>query len=341
MFGPGGGLYEMPKGVGSWPFEAKEASAIVPRMHRAAVERARKEADTKALWVLERSVPSEDAFVTLSTALYPAGACLASMRSAWALEAKDLAVKQIADERPYAEPSVAWSASMSLVHYDAALKRNELEVGKCCGEHFDGEVASDLPIAFDYDGDGEPEVILHSRILSHGADDDGLTLVKTFHAGAITSYAPLSKLEVFGPALDSDGNGRPDLRTHAGIRVAADPKKQACNGHEGARSYEPAFLVHSLADGSFSVTDDAAKRFARSWCPSPPASIESPADAGCARLWADSPEKLASEGARVKASCVELEAKDCNPGAKPAAGAVWGCGLRAEAFAKAPPFTLP
>jgi hypothetical protein len=346
MNGSGGGLYELPKGVPMWPFGANEAKNLAPKMYAAAVERARTSGDTKALWVLERSVPSAGVFLGTSPSLYPAGACLAFARGAWAFEASDIDYDNVERDSGVevyhgSASSVEWTATLSLTHYDAALRRTATEVAKCCGEHFEGELATDLPLAYDFDGDGEPEVVLHTRLLSDGTDDEGKTSVKSFHGGAITTYARVPKVDLFGSALDVDGDGRPDLRTHAGIQVAFDPKKEPCVRGRSPEPYSPAFLVHSLGDGSFSVDDDAAKSFARSWCPSTPASIHSPGDAGCARLWANTPEKLASEAERVKASCVALAATDCKAGAKAAPSAVMGCQLRAEAFAKAPPFTLP
>jgi len=337
MYGPAGGLFSLPDRNTSWPSAADAAVALRTRLHSEALSHARRDKDAKAIWVLERSAPSADAFVNVSQSLYPAGACQPTAHGAWSIEAASLACSKLEDNRSYLGEAVAWSASLALVHYDVHDQRVTLPLEKCCGEHFDGEQAHDLPRFYDYDGDGEPEVILHTRILSDGSVDERPTRLMTFRDGAIVPYARAEALELFGSAVDADRDGRPDFLTHAGIRVAGSAAPPC--GREPVAPYAPAFLVHSLDGGGFSTTDAVAKEYAKSWCPSPPTSIRDPDDAGCARLWASTPESVTAEKARVAASCVDPGAKKCS--VRLAANEVEGCHLRSDAFAKTPPFTLP
>ena len=140
-----------------------------------------------------------------------------------------------------------------------------------------------------------------------------------------------------GAPSDVDSDGRPDLLTHAGVLVL--PTVPAACGIPSPEGYSPTFLLHSLPSGAFSLSDDVAKKFARTWCSAAPTTIQGARDAGCARLWA-TPDRLASERARVVASCVEVDTKTCRGGPVPPPKGL-GCSLRTQAFDATPPFTLP
>jgi hypothetical protein len=340
-YGPGGSLYEVAGGNWKPGGDAKEALAARLRVHASALERARRYHDARAVWVLEHSMPSEQAWVTLSTSLYPAGSCSAYARGAWSIEAHDLECHVVAGVPYRTDKAVAWNAGFSLAHYDEVGKQTEVDVGSCCGPHYDGELVLDPLVLFDFDGDGSPEAIVHSRLRSAGPVDEGTVRVKSYRNGAIVDYPSFAKVAAFGAPFDADGDGRPDFRTHAGIEVA-DRSPSKCRQREIPEPYAPTFLVHSLADGTFSTSDDAAKRYAKEWCPQSPPVISSLEDVGCARLWANSKEKVESEAARIAASCVDVDLATCNQSdASATPNAVYDCHLRAEAFATIPPLTLP
>jgi hypothetical protein len=182
-------------------------------------------------------------------------------------------------------------------------------------------------------------VILHTRILSDGAVDDRPTQVLSYQDHAIRPYVRAANLKLYGSALDADGDGRLDFRTHAGVRVSR-AREAPCQG-EQPELYAPPFLVHSLADGEFSTNDQVAKDYAKTWCPALPTSIRSVEDAGCARLWASTPSMLESEKVRVAASCVEADPKKCGHPESLAPNEAFGCSLRRDAFAESPPLSLP
>jgi hypothetical protein len=330
QYGPSGGVFS---GVSQAPAAGAgdaEIVALLAREHDAAMARAMPGARGDfARWVLERSVPTSDAFVTVSGSLSPMGACAPSGRGAWSIEATDIGLGL----------SNAWSAQLWLVHYDPLFRRVAQKFTTCCGEMYDGALSNDRPVLFDFDGDGEAEAYVHAIDQEKASlpGEEWATLY-SFKGGEIVPYAPASKLALFGEPLDADRDGRLDFLTHAGIDIRSGPP-DAC-GAEFQR-YDPAFLVHSLPDGAFSMVDAAAKAYARKWCPGPPPAITDVESAGCARLWASTPQKLASERARVARSCIEMDPSKCDGRAKPASNEVYECHLRSDAFAAAPPFTLP
>ena len=152
----------------------------------------------------------------------------------------------------------------------------------------------------------------------------------------IAKYAPAEALKLtFGKPHDVDGDGRLDLPTNANIRLVEDISCGYPSEWKGAK-----FVAHSLANGSFSMDDDVAKKFARAWCPQSPPKIEKTIDAACARLWARSPAEIAAARKRV-AACVPWDcAAEMNQQPQPA-HAERLCGPRIQAFDATPPFTLP
>jgi hypothetical protein len=339
QWGPGGGLYAFVKPV---PQDKAHPIAHLAKMHASAMGLAGKEHDEEGLWVLSRSVPSDEAWITLSKSLYPVGFCAAAGHGAWGLEARDVDARGLTvdgESRGRPPPSAAWSASILLTHFDPSGARIAMYAGDCCGDHFDGEIARQVPRLFDYDGDGEAEVILHARDLAEGPDDDEPAVVFTFHAGKVTPYGDLAHRGIFGSPIDADHDGRPDFLTHAGIDLAAS--KETCGNRACAPRYAPSFLVHSLPDGTFSTVDEVARHFAREACPESPPTIESREDAGCARLWANTDAKVASERDRVRQSCRAFPPAGCDVDASTPPRPGCDCGSRLEAFEQAPPFTLP
>lgn len=151
-----------------------------------------------------------------------------------------------------------------------------------------------LQSAFDFDGDGIPEVAILRSVHEDCEGSSSLGIWKI--AGAtLIPYPQQPRLELV-EIRDEDRDGRPDLVT----RGAYDGLYDRCRVDHAAA---PAiFLHHSLPDGSFSTTDEAARAALRSACPSRTADLpvwdrEEVADdlthaLVCARLWGTPADKL-------------------------------------------------
>ena len=102
------------------------------------------------------------------------------------------------------------------------------------------------PTLFDYDGDGEEELLFTMQAyVSEGAAAGTTGRVLTFKHGAVQRYALAPNLHWLH-VQDIDKDNRPDLiGVYLNVSIAA----------------------HSLADGSFSLVDGAAQEFATRACP--------------------------------------------------------------------------
>ncbi len=190
-------------------------------------------------------------------------------------------------------------------------------------------------LASDYDGDGVPELYVHTYEagVEGGHSEEGL--LYTRGRGVVTPYAPADSLPDLGTPKDVDGDGRLDFPTSAGIRLEGPVECQGKADWDAAT-----FIGHALPDGRFSTNDAVAKKLVRTWCPAPPTKVSSPTEALCARLWASTPQAL-SAARKLATSCVRW---DCNLEAadKPQPkGASADCEPRQKAFEAKVPFTLP
>jgi hypothetical protein len=96
---------------------------------------------------------------------------------------------------------------------------------------------------------------------------------------------------------DADGDGRPDFVNDAYFGTA-----EPCTKSGGHGIYGAPLLVHSLPDGTFTMSDDLSRRWARRECPKAP-------DAGgeiepsCQRLWGRSVEEILRVAPTQKGPC--------------------------------------
>lgn len=209
-----------------------------------------------------------------------------------------------------------------------------------------GERKAHPPQLFDFDGDGVPELFL-------ATDEDGdeghharQVALLTYREGRVERYldhldgpkdAQGKSALTFDSLADADGDGRPDLVTYAGYTHSLE----SCASGFPSDFAEPRFVLHSLKDGRFSADDDAAKAYARRFCPNPKSVIASSEDAICARLWAKDAKGVAKARARVVGSCLGQYCDYLGRGKKPPTYATPDCERRLRWFDLPPPLTLP
>ncbi len=110
---------------------------------------------------------------------------------------------------------------------------------------------------FDFDGDGEAELLLPTLDSEHATSGQRHLTVWTFKKGKVDLYPPCAKLPAVG-VEDADGDGRPDL-----ILDLLDTYQGMDTGYPTHSSIhsDQWKLAHSLKDGSFSTTDKVATSY--------------------------------------------------------------------------------
>lgn len=192
--------------------------------------------------------------------------------------------------------------------------------------------------AFDFDGDGEEELLVLGRGLPCATSGDlgcdgplPLLEIFTFKNGAVGPYAP--SVNVVAPPgtparvafasapgklaeedravtlvslTDADGDGRPDVTSHLRYELAATDGDVTSYDVAG-----PLFVGHSLPGGTFSFTDPVAMKALAQTCGNAPTleqarGAELYAAAVCERLEGHPPAELAERWAR---RCAVLESE--------------------------------
>ncbi len=202
-------------------------------------------------------------------------------------------------------------------------------------------VAFDTQMDFDFDGDGEEEFIVIGHDQTKDGPRDPMAYIVQFASGNPQLYAPAKDLPIFR-VEDVDRDGRPDFISYGPYRARMPAR---CNGAP-AQVVGPALLVHSLANGSFSMTDDRSVAFAKEHCEKPGFSVarddekrvddeQTFVNIACARLWGMSEAQAVSAVAsscnaiRGEAGCKDSSLTSC----------VYPAEMTAWARAK-PPLTL-
>ncbi len=290
--------------------------------------------DVARLWVLENSPPERDSYVDLPTGMHLVGLCEATPSGAWAVELEELVMRP---PPPPPEHDVdRWDGRWVLAHYESGSRttfapqttsRGPDPVRNCCQSDrvLNEATAAFVPVFFDFDHDGSPEVYLH------GYDGDDTRYFEwhhllTFRGGAIAPYAPSAGIAITGMA-DVDGDGIPDLQSNYGYGLV---------GHTAGAPTWPTFVVHATADGAFHSDDEVARTAARAWCPNRPARVTSWRDALCTRMWSSSPGEVSARRAEIVRGCCESEA--CPPGEKQTNAR--DCAQQLAWFDRPPPFAL-
>ncbi len=157
-----------------------------------------------------------------------------------------------------------------------------------------GSLHLEEPQFFDYDGDGDDEVIVFGSADEEGYDPS-VQEVWTFKGGAVLAYTPALGVSFEG-TTDLDGDKRPDL-------IGRGPYARILAESESGDSYPVApsiFVAVSQRDGSFDVHAPAAIEYARSKCgPRPQIDWATTffddalaENVVCARLWGATAESL-------------------------------------------------
>jgi hypothetical protein len=161
---------------------------------------------------------------------------------------------------------------------------------------------------FDYDGDGEPELLLHIQTTEHTAAGNSSESVFTASGGTVQQYGPAA---AFRATLseDIDSDGRPDLLYTGEEAFRIDGTSDT---RHTSMVLEVLFAAHSLPDGQFSARDVASIAYLKTQCPAPPASVvvqafgsvdeeASVKNVHCARAWGVS---TADIKAQINRDCV-------------------------------------
>jgi hypothetical protein len=170
------------------------------------------------------------------------------------------------------------------------------------------------PVLFDFDGDGEDEfVVTGTAHVSEGSDRAFAQAWAVGRKGsppwAIVDYELRGTFHDYYEVVDFDGDGRPDLMTHGPYE--APSTRHTCSAYPRT-DYGPPLLAHSLANGTFSIDDAVAERYALRSCPRKPPSLLDPPRAGarsdehallnvvCARMWGETEAEVVG---RIKTEC--------------------------------------
>jgi hypothetical protein len=184
-------------------------------------------------------------------------ACKESARGTWAL---------------LAAPDV-WSNWRELAADDDCLqKAPSLRLNLVFSDEAGGEIARGgfehyadgwgggtvlIDTLFDYDGDGNAEVIVAEVHDGEGSFSEKYS-VFTSRAGAIVPYAPAANFKILD-VQDADADQRPDLVIRRHEATTSE------RGIEGQSTTFPA-LAHSLPSGGFDIRDREAEAFVERHC---------------------------------------------------------------------------
>jgi hypothetical protein len=233
----------------------------------------------------KRNVEDADALALRPYLRKLATICLPTQNGAWAFRIEK-------------DPTGAWRPPVALVHLgaDGRVDRTSaadlLDIGSDCNSFGDDRVVVQ-PVA-DYDGDGENEVFLGvEQYGSHRAQCSSARIFALRDEGVGEVAVPGQLRDV----QDFDEDGLEDLLVDLFVADVPD-----CYGHD-ARERGLPLLAHALPDGSFSMADEVARRYARGQCPSLPTNLAGNVE--CARLWGVSADGIHAAIAQREAECLD------------------------------------
>jgi hypothetical protein len=255
------------------PAPFKDPSNATPDACTPFVEAARRELITK--------IPRRDDF---SPDTFAEDLCVTTPRGTWTIEYTAVTAKTEPPPSDLMAPPVHIYAPWRTLHISAAGVRAVAPGGTLYIAGYSAQFA-DLSDAFDFDGDGDDEVLLRTGYERWDERERSGQLL-TARGGSIAPYPRAAGINIqFMDDIDEDG--RPDLLTF-GPYV---PESTSCGPEPNSQQYVY-LAAHSLLGGGFSMTDAEAIAYAKRACPEKPRAIEidklganSMLDVRCARLW--------------------------------------------------------
>lgn len=233
--------------------------------------------------------------------------CATTAKSTWGFRID--AIKEVAPQLP-GDSCASFGSLVNLVRIDASgsetseipnlfLFRKD-DGGAEAGafykyNHASGRFAIGLVETkmFDWDGDGENEVFVKTRIGTSDFEEQSEGSIIAWQGGKMVPYPPAADLPIDG-VEDVDGDGRPDLVLRTWKTRLTDPTRTGTQPASNVRA-----AAHSLADGTFSKKDAAAVAYLQKQCPAAPnldgltgGTLTDGDVIACALLWAVPPGKL-------------------------------------------------
>jgi hypothetical protein len=193
-----------------------------------------------------------------------------------------------------------WGATYEFVHEgtpDAPPGERATSLPQVFSSYPDDRSELKAELTFDYDGDGQDELIVGSSEWQNGGGtDDSVVVLRA----AGQKVVPYEVGFAFNGVADVDGDGRPDLLQGDFFRTGVCAL--------GSR-YEagPPLLVHSLPNGKFSASDDTARRWAATTCPKTSKQGGCAWRAGCMVVWGR-PQTEIAQWMRESQACSEAMA---------------------------------
>jgi hypothetical protein len=254
--------------------------------------------------------------------------CYPTPGGAWALRVDDW---HMTDDAGIPRYQGAWT----LVHLDRTGAQVAARPGPASvyalSSGLDDRFSMRAVQTWDYDDDGEPEILVSVSHKAHEGPYTEAAVVATFQGGAVREMPGLPK--AYEELEDRDGDGRPDAVYHP---YAFD--SVAGSGFE-YHAFGPSFIAHALPGGRFSLDDAAARAHVAAQCPQ-----HRPLDGGPDPA---NPELCALLRGASEQKAIALLDKHCkrpteaDPGCVSTPGVCCDYFERRSMLGKAPPFHLP
>ena len=307
------------------PTTASASAAVTPEAPKpdpacVALDAARKPEIAKLKMIVETKDPMSNVQAMSDDLVAKFGVCnKTKAQGAWGLGLRDLKEEQ----HGVSGQLIAFHADAKGQVTSVALQGTTRTKDRAFQSHDQDHVGFDTQSLFDFDGDGEDEYVVVGHDQTKPGPLDVMAYIVQVKDGAARPYPPAKDLPMFR-VEDVDRDGRPDFISYGPYRARVPAR---CNG-DPQPIVGPAMLVHSLPDGSFSMTDDKAMAFVKQHCDKPGFSVarddekhvdddQTFVNIACARLWGMSETQAVQAVAqscttlRGEATCKEDSLKTC------------------------------
>jgi len=257
------------------------------------------------------------------------GRCIPAGPGAWAVWIPELEAFDTSGEAHFGK-NFAFEGGLGIVHIDENGKRDETGFSSLASFNFDHLKLRSMMV-HDLDGNGSKELLL-CRDSTDFTGRAGMWLPQSVQECAVfeSRAQGVSRYENAGTYriddfADVDQDGRPDILTRMPFDgfVATDEEGNCPFKLCPPNIPTPKFLAHGRADGTFSLTDEAAVEQAKRECKERPAQIFEPGDEGlhfgqslrnfaCALVWGAKPSDLRAKLVEARRTMCR-DPKDCGP----------------------------